>query len=54
MTRPTQMKVALALGGMLLFGAGIRTDRNELRWAGLACVAVAWVLRFRKPSDDPR
>lgn len=50
MTTRTTIKLTLALAGIALFGAGIRLGNNALRWAGLACVAVAWMLRF---SKDP-
>ncbi len=55
MTLRTIIKVALALGGIVLFGAGLRMDVGALRWAGLACVAAAWLLRFSRdvpPTDD--
>jgi len=44
----TTIKLTLALAGIALFGAGIRLGNNSLRWAGLACVAAAWFLRFWK------
>lgn len=46
----TTIKLAFALGGLLLFGAGIRLGNDVLRWAGLGAVGVAWVLRFWKPK----
>jgi hypothetical protein len=45
----TRAKVALALIGLLLFGAGVRLERIELRWIGLGFVIVAWLLRFARP-----
>jgi glucose dehydrogenase len=45
----TRAKIALALIGLFLFGAGVRLERTELRWAGLAFVVVAWLLRFAGP-----
>jgi hypothetical protein len=53
MTRHTTLKLTLALGGLLVFGAGIRFDNDTLRWCGLGAVGVAWVLRFQKrpPTD---
>lgn len=42
-------KIALVLSGILTFGTGIRTQNNSARWAGIALVAVAWVLRFAAP-----
>ena len=55
MTTLTRVKVALALIGLLLFGAGVRLERIELRWAGLGFVVVAWLLRFirqRKAAES--
>jgi glucose dehydrogenase len=54
-TTLTRVKVALALIGLLLFGAGVRLERIELRWAGLGFVVVAWLLRFirqRKAAES--
>jgi hypothetical protein len=55
----TRAKIALALAGLVLFGAGVRLERTELRWAGLAVVMAAWLLRFVRPgnageSEGPR
>ena len=55
MTTLTRVKVALALIGLLLLGAGVRLERIELRWAGLGFVVVAWLLRFirqRKAAES--
>ncbi len=53
-------KYVTAGAGILVFGAGMRTESEPLRWTGVAIVAVAWLLRFVKdeqppapPSDDP-
>ena len=52
MSTLTRAKVALALIGLVLFGAGVRLERTELRWTGLGFVVMAWLLRFagRRPS----
>jgi hypothetical protein len=50
----TRGKIALALIGILLFGAGVRLEREELRWIGLGFVVVAWVLRFAGPRTPSR
>jgi hypothetical protein len=55
----TRAKIALALIGLVLFGAGVRLERTELRWTGLGFVVVAWLLRFasrRQPeeTESPR
>ena len=52
MTPRTTIKLTLALGGLILFGAGIRFGNNALRWAGIAMVGLAWVLRFWKGTDN--
>ena len=49
MSTLTRAKIALALIGLFLFGAGVRLERTELRWTGLAFVIVAWLLRFAGP-----
>jgi hypothetical protein len=51
----TQFKIALAVIGLFLFGAGVRLERTELRWTGLGFVVAAWLLRFvrpRKPGES--
>ena len=58
MSQLTRFKIAMALIGLVLFGAGVRMERVELRWIGLGFVVVAWLLRFagrRAPesSDSP-
>lgn len=52
MTPITTIKVTLALAGIILFGASIRFDAPALRWAGLGCVVVAWLLRFKKSEGQ--
>ena len=51
MNTVTRAKIALALIGLVLFGAGVRLERTELRWTGLAFVVVAWLLRFARPRN---
>jgi len=48
MTNRTIIKFTLALVGIVLFGASIRLGDDRLRWAGIAFVAVAALLRFWK------
>jgi hypothetical protein len=47
----TRVKIAFALTGLVLFGAGVRLERTELRWTGLGFVVVAWLLRFAGPRE---
>lgn len=47
----TSIKLSLAAAGIILFGIGIKTGDDRLRWFGIAFVAVAWLLRFlKRPS----
>lgn len=50
----SQVKIGLAIAGLVLFGYGARTDDPRLRWLGIAFLAVAFLLRFvrrRRPDD---
>ena len=51
MSSLTQVKVTLAVVGLVLFGAGVRFERTELRWIGLGFVVAAWVTRFIRPRN---
>ena len=46
MSRLTQLKLGLALIGMILWGAGYRVDDARLRWIGIGFLAAAAALRF--------
>ncbi len=48
MTPRTILKIAFALGGLVVFGVGIRMGNDTLRYVGIALVGIAWVLRFWK------
>ena len=39
-------RLLLLVGGMLLFGWGIRQGNDLLRWIGLACVAGTLAVRL--------
>lgn len=43
-----QAKLVLAVAGLLVFFTGARVGSDWLRWAGIALVAAAWLLRFYK------
>ena len=49
MSTLTQLKIVLAVIGLVLFGAGVRFESTALRWTGLGFVVMAWLLRFLKP-----
>lgn len=46
-------KMVLALGGVAVFGAGIRWESGPVRWVGIGLVGTAWLLRLanRAKSD---
>jgi hypothetical protein len=46
MTPVTMAKLGLAIVGVLIFLAGVRSDNDVARWVGIGCAAVAWTLRF--------
>ena len=46
MTPMTIAKLALALMAAILFAYGIRNDIPQLRWAAIAFLAAAVLLRF--------
>jgi hypothetical protein len=50
----TQLKLGLALAGLILFGYGVRADSNGLRWVGIAFLAAAAALRFVGPRPSRR
>jgi len=47
-------KIALALAAAVLFGLGIRNDNPALRWAAIAFLAIAVLLRFFDKSRTRR
>ena len=47
-------KIALTLAAAILFGLGIRNDNPALRWAAIAFLAIAVVLRFFDKSRERR
>jgi membrane protein implicated in regulation of membrane protease activity len=51
--RLATLKLVLAIAGIVLFLAGVRTGLTVLRWAGIAVVAAAFLLRFL-PRREPR
>lgn len=48
------VKIALALAAAIFFGLGIRTDNPALRWAAIAFLAIAVLLRFFGKSRSRR
>ena len=52
MTNRTNIKLTLALSGLVLFGASLRFNSMGLRWTGIGLVAVAWLFRFWKAPES--
>jgi hypothetical protein len=49
MRRIDIFKLMLALCAAILFVWGLRTDQTAYRWAAIACLAAAVLLRFISP-----
>jgi hypothetical protein len=45
-SRHTQIRLALALIGVLVWGYGTRVSDSDLRWIGIGFLAAAVALRF--------
>ena len=56
MDRLTSTRTALAVLGIVVWGAGIATDNAAVRLVGMGLMVVALVLRFahRKATATPR
>lgn len=54
MTTITKVKMVFVGIGLALFAVGIRWDDARFRYAGIACVAIAWVLRFARTREPTR
>jgi membrane protein implicated in regulation of membrane protease activity len=50
----TGIKLILAVIGLLLFAAGARWENATLRWAAIALIAVAFLMRFVPRKKDDR
>jgi hypothetical protein len=46
----TIAKLALTLVAAILLGWGIKNDDSALRWAGMAFLFIALILRFFQPK----
>ena len=52
MSTLTQLKLGLAVAGLILWGYGVRADVDSLRWTGIAFLAAAAILRFVGPRSS--
>lgn len=54
MTQVTSAKLILAASGLIIWGYGINTGQEVLKWVGIALLTAAVVLRFvgrKKPEE---
>jgi len=51
MTSITKVKMAFAGAGIALYAVGIRLDDARWRYAGIAGIAIAFLMRFVKPRE---
>jgi hypothetical protein len=49
----TQLKLGLAIIGLMLWGYGYRVDDGRMRLFGIAFLAVAAILRFVRRGPPP-
>jgi len=58
MTTITKVKLAFVALGLTAFAVGVRLDDARWRYAAIACIAIAWVMRFVRPrqsgNEQPR
>jgi hypothetical protein len=47
-SRLNQLKLGLAIVGLILWGYGVRVEHSGLQWTGIAFLGSAAVLRFVK------
>jgi hypothetical protein len=50
MRRVDLARLILSLAAVVLLGYGIRYDQSPYRWAGIAALAIAVLLRFYRPN----
>lgn len=50
--RRTEIQLALAAIGLVVWGYGARTDDRRLQWTGIAFFAAATALRFFKRPPE--
>jgi hypothetical protein len=49
MRRIDAYKIGLALCAVALFSWSLRTDSEQFRWAAIACLVAAFLIRFIRP-----
>jgi hypothetical protein len=48
----TEIQIALVIVGVIVWGFGQRTDDVRFQYAGIACFAMATLLRWAKRHED--
>jgi hypothetical protein len=51
--RRSQAQLVLLTAGLIVWGYGERVDEQRYRWVGIACFALAFVLRLVKRRAAP-
>ncbi len=54
MTRTTILKLALLVVGLFLFAYGVRERLADVRWAGIAFIAIAFLMRLVERRAPPK
>jgi len=52
MKRRTEIQLALVIVGLIVWAIGQRSEDTRLQYAGIACFAVATLLRVFKKEDS--
>lgn len=47
-----RVRLLLLVAGVAAFGAALRSGVEWMRWVGIACVAVALLLRFAQKREN--
>jgi hypothetical protein len=54
MTQWTAWQAVIGAVGLVVFGYGIRVESAAVRWAGIGCLVVAFLIRFMKKRTEHR
>jgi hypothetical protein len=53
MTHLMQIRVAIAVIGVIVWGYGVANEHSTIRLVGIGMLALALVLRFARRRSDP-
>jgi len=46
------VQIVVGVAGLLVFGYGVRADAEQVRWAGIALLAIAAAMRLIKAAPN--